>query len=550
MPARTICIAICLLAIRGTAAQVCSPVVKAFPSAEGYGANAIGGRSPLGTVIEVTTCADGNPPPTGSLRAAIEAAGPRFVVFRTGGTITLTRSLIITNPFITIAGQTAPGGGIALKNDGSITFPLLQVATHDVIIRYIRTRPGPDNSPNGSCCLDALSLNGNVSPSQPVFNVVVDHVSASWSVDELMEIFGDVHDVTVQWSIFSEGLFCSNHQKSIVPGGSGECPTGGPSHSRGITISALPEAQASPTNMTLHHNLIAHADIRYPNFTTAGLLDFSNNVLYDYRTRLAKIAEKRTGMGLVVEVDFVGNFADPGPESPATTQHMIEVDNSNDPNFDASIYSQDNVANPPALASLRPADAAYEVFSPHTLAPIVLSTAAQAKADVLSDAGATLPVRDAVDTRIVGDVLDGNRGMFIDDPSEVGGWPVLDAGTPPVDSDHDGMPDAWETDHGLNPASSADAMATAPNGYANLENYVNELAGDIIPIIGDVNNDGQISLLDLPRFVTALIDPSMCQADLSVCDFPKADVNGDGFVDGGDIEGFVTLLLGCASAIP
>ena len=179
----------------GTAAAI-----PAFPGAEGFGANSVGGRG--GRVIEVINLNDSGP---GSLRAAIEAEGSRIVIFRTGGTIELQSGLNIHNPFITIAGQTAPGGGITLRHDPSRnTGVSLGIWTHDVIVRYLGVRPGP--SIEESCCVDGVSIQGG-------HDIILDHVSASWAVDENVNSWYDPHDFTIQWSIISEGLYNSTHEQ-------------------------------------------------------------------------------------------------------------------------------------------------------------------------------------------------------------------------------------------------------------------------------------------------------------------------------------------------
>ena len=181
--------------------------VPAFPGAEGFGSASVGGRG--GTVIEVTNLNDSGP---GSFRAAVEATGPRIVVFRIGGTIELQSTVLLTNPFITIAGQTAPGGGIAIKNtlffnryedpSGS-----LDIRTHDVIVRHLRIRPGAGPAGTSGSECDAIQVYGNC------YNVMIDHCSLSWAVDENFSSWGNPHDFTVQWCIISEGLRNSVHSK-------------------------------------------------------------------------------------------------------------------------------------------------------------------------------------------------------------------------------------------------------------------------------------------------------------------------------------------------
>ena len=165
--------------------------IKAFPTAEGFGAKALGGRG--GAVIEVTNLDDSGP---GSLRDAVEQEGPRTIVFRVGGTIKVQRPIGIREPYITIAGQTAPGDGILISNLPVNEEPPLTVETHDVVIRYLRLRPGSSSEP--SCCVDALGL------MEGARNVMIDHVSLSWGVDEMLGASGDASDFTMQWSILSE----------------------------------------------------------------------------------------------------------------------------------------------------------------------------------------------------------------------------------------------------------------------------------------------------------------------------------------------------------
>ena len=183
---------------------------SAFPAAEGFGGNSVGGRG--GQVIEVTNLNDSGP---GSLRAAIDTEGPRIVVFRLGGTIELQSRLEITNPYITIAGQTAPGGGITLKTVPTYKKSAIKIETHDVIIRYIRSRPGPSSDISDS--LDALEITGG-------YNIIIDHSSFSWGTDEVIGIANDARDITIQWSIISEGLANvpddeDSHGKGLLLGG-------------------------------------------------------------------------------------------------------------------------------------------------------------------------------------------------------------------------------------------------------------------------------------------------------------------------------------------
>ena len=184
----------------------------AFPGAEGFGASTPGGRG--GRVIEVTNLNDNGP---GSLRACIAAIGPRICVFRVAGTIEVESRLDVWNPYLTIAGQTAPGGGITLKNAPANAQAPLGILTHDVIIRYIRSRSGPSQEPSSN--VDAITivhLADDEHPDEGVYNIVIDHASFSWATDEVVNIGADAHDITIQRSIISEGLHCSNHPEGCL----------------------------------------------------------------------------------------------------------------------------------------------------------------------------------------------------------------------------------------------------------------------------------------------------------------------------------------------
>ena len=235
----------CLFFLWGVVAvlapQICSAEknkVLAFPTAEGYGKYTVGGRG--GAVYEVTNLNDSG---EGSLRAAVEAEGPRTVIFRVSGTIDLKKPLRIRNPYITIAGQTAPGDGICIKR-----YPL-SIDADEVIIRYIRVRLGDETGAD----TDAVS-------SRRHKNIILDHVSASWSIDEAMSIY-ICENVTIQWCMITESLFDSNHVKGVHGFG-------------GIWGSNY---------STYHHNLIAHHSSRNPRWASGGgYNDYRNNVIYNW----------------------------------------------------------------------------------------------------------------------------------------------------------------------------------------------------------------------------------------------------------------------------
>ncbi|HSB15881.1 MAG TPA: right-handed parallel beta-helix repeat-containing protein [Bryobacteraceae bacterium] len=432
--------------------QSIQSAVKAFPEAEGFGAVAIGGRG--GQVIEVTNLNDSGP---GSLRACVEASGPRTCVFRIGGNIVLKSKLAVRSPYITIAGQTAPGGGITLRTDPVNSSGLVEIrdTAYDVVIRNIRIRPGPGSGAGND--LDAVTIMGS--------RVILDHVSASWGVDENVNSwYSTAHDITVQWSIVSEGLNNSTH-------------TEGP-HSKGMLLGSQ-----DAHSITAHHNLFAHNDERHPQVKTrtGGVVDVVNNVVYNWGQKAAYTDDSYG----IPPVNFVGNYYKPGANS---SLGMYEIHHRNAAGRGTELFVKGNIGphrlddSLPESEVVRPEDRGYIVATRHA-APLVTTQTAQVAFElVLAGAGASIALRcdgtgylrrDTVDTRIVTDVRNGT-GRIIDDPSQVGGWPVLEPGAGCVDVDRDGMPDVWESAHGFNPGLASDGAQDADgDGYTNLEEYLN-----------------------------------------------------------------------------
>lgn len=439
----------------------------AFPSAEGYGKNTVGGRG--GTVYEVTNLNDSG---KGSLRAAVEAKGPRTVVFKVSGTIILESALQIKNPNITIAGQTAPGDGICLRK-----WPLV-IGANEVIIRYIRVRFGNESGSDS----DAVS-------SRFTKNLILDHVSASWSVDETMSIY-HCENVTVQWCIISESLFNSNHIKGIHGFG-------------GIWGS---------DNSSYHHNLLADHSSRIIRFASGtGNTDYRNNVIYNWGYQSSYGGENQqvgTPQFNFSRVNMVANYYKPGPATqPGDVSYRIVNPSRRDVATDyGKWYVADNFmeGNPEVSANnwnggVQPqgGKADLEIVKANEAWPamaIKQQTAQEAYKLVLDNAGAILPKRDAVDLRIVSDarkgiatfegvtykqkktVLDPSKiSGIIDTPADVGGWPELKSTAAPLDTDHDGMPDAWEIKNKLNPNDATDGSKVAADGYTMLEKYLNSI---------------------------------------------------------------------------
>jgi pectate lyase len=425
------CLAACPLAATTRAADT----PPAFPGAEGFGTRTPGGRG--GRVRIVRALGDSGP---GSLREALAATGPRVVVFRVGGLITLTSPIEIAEPFLTIAGQSAPGDGICIRGHGIV------IRTHDVIVRHLRFRPGDVSGTE----VDGLSIGGGA------HDVIVDHCSAGWSVDESLSLAGDVRDVTVQWSLIAEALNRSVHRKGEHGYGSLMRANGG---------------------VTLHHNLWAHNDARNPrlgdNYVRPPFptFDVRNNVIYDY----GRVCSGMTGDRL--SANYVANYIRPGPSSEKTRGVIALTDTA-----EVVYHVAGNVVEGrPELSEndqrLFDKPGRFRLSPKLFDAPLVRTTgAAEALREVLAGAGATRPRRDAVDARVVREV-ETRGGRIIDSQRDVGGWPEYASATPPRDSDEDGMPDAWEKAHGLDPKDPRDAAAITKDGYTQIEAYLNELAG-------------------------------------------------------------------------
>jgi pectate lyase len=348
---------------------------------------------------------------------------------------------VIKQPYATIAGQTAPGDGICLRN---YTFV---IATHDVIVRYLRSRLGDLSRQEA----DSITLAAGAE------NVILDHCSATWSVDEALSLAGNVSNVTVQWCLIAEALNHSKHTKG--PHGYG----------------SLSRANGP---VTWHHNLWAHNNARNPRLgdnyghPPYPTFDVRNNVIYNY----GEIASGLT-QG-VLKVNYVANYIRPGPDSKALTPIHIGGPS------DLSFYIRDNVfeGNTAATADnsqffepvvINGRRQVQTVSEPFKGQPVTTYSARNAYDAVLRNVGASLPRRDSVDARIVVEVRR-RKGSIIDSQAQVGAWPELKSKAALVDSDNDGMPDSWEHRHGLNPHDAGDGASDRnSDGYTNLEEYLN-----------------------------------------------------------------------------
>ncbi len=427
--------------------------VTAFPGAEGAGMYTIGGRG--GDVYEVTNLNDSGP---GSLREAIEASGPRTVVFRVSGTIALESDLKIKSPYITIAGQTAPGDGICIKDH------TLYVNHNEVIIRYIRFRLG-----------DESGVESDATWGRYCKSVILDHCSASWSVDEGLSYYG-IDSLTVQWCLISESLYNSNHSKGA--------------HGYGGIWGG--------EDASFHHNLFAHHSSRNPRFaggqtSTCKNVDYRNNVIYNWGFNSAYGGEAGT-------INMIANYYKSGPATKSSVKYRICEPSGTAGRWyikDNYVVGSPNITNDNWAGGVQGSSAVKSIIGvdePFPFTTVTTQTAEEAFLSVLADVGATLPARDPIDARIISEVESGTatfegpgyeeiqnlsdtsiiRGI-IDSQNDVGGWPVLSSLAAPVDSDHDGIPDDWELKNNLNPNDDTDRNIVDDNGYTMLENYINSL---------------------------------------------------------------------------
>jgi hypothetical protein len=432
--------------------------IPAFPGAEGGGMYSFGGR---GGRVFVVGLEDSGP---GTFREACEAGGPRIVVFNVAGIIHLKSRLRIRAPYITIAGQTAPGDGVCIRG------ATVMIDTHDVVIRHMRFRRGETFVGDRDD-----SLGGN-----PIGNIMIDHVSASWGLDENMSMYRHMYlppgaeqalklptvNITIQNSISSEALDTYNHAFGSTIGGH---------------------------NSTFIRNLWANNTGRNPSIGMDGDFGFVNNVIFNWRHRTVDGGDHRS------RYQIINNYYKPGPITPqdAPIRHRIlkaearrgggipgefgkahvagNVVEGNDQ------ITRDNWTGGVQLDSVHDAETvlpALRVDEPMPMAHVTLLSAEEAYETVLAHAGATLPRRDPVDERTIESVRTGQVSYpegngIITDISQVGGYPDY-RGEPYTDSDGDGIPDWWETQYGLDPNDPADANGDINgDGYTNIEKYIN-----------------------------------------------------------------------------
>ncbi|MBN2698270.1 MAG: polysaccharide lyase [Bacteroidales bacterium] len=455
--------------------------IPAFPGAEGGGMYSFGGRG--GKVITITSLEDSGP---GTLREACEQGGARIVVFNVSGIIRIKTPIIIRAPYITIAGQTAPGDGVLVAGES------VWVNTHDVVIRHMRFRRGETNVGRRD---DALGGN-------PVGNILIDHVSASWGLDENISFYRHMYDpgngkrvklgtvnLTIQNSISSEALDTYNHSFGSTLGGE---------------------------NASFMRNIWANNTGRNPSIGWNGVFNFVNNVLFNWWHRTVD------GGDYTALYNIINNYYKPGPVTPENKPvgHRILKPETGRSELGRLVfgraYVDGNIVEGNEKVSADNWDGGVQVEDlpntgkyrdlirvdePFPMPFLTILPAEEAYEYVLENAGATFPKRDAVDERIINQVRTGEihypdsmevqtgseyirrrlpadsykMGIIID-PLQVGGYPEY-KGTPYRDSDGDGMPDAWEIKYkklGLDPNNPGDANVDCNgDGYTNIETYIN-----------------------------------------------------------------------------
>ncbi|MEP4533727.1 MAG: T9SS type A sorting domain-containing protein [Cyclobacteriaceae bacterium] len=451
----------CLVLFSGNA-QIQNTTPPAFPGAEGHGRFTTGGRG--GTVIHVTNLNDSG---TGSLRSAIQASGRRIVVFDVSGIIALNSELKINNGDITIAGQTAPGDGICLKN-----FPL-QVSADNVIIRYIRSRMG-----------DEKNVEGDAMWGRRRKDIIIDHCTLSWSTDECGSFY-DNENFTMQWCMLSESLRISVHGKGT--------------HGYGGIWGGQ--------KASFHHNVFAHHDSRNPRMNGSRytgkpeleLVDFRSNVIFNWGGNSGYAGEGGS-------FNFVNNYYKPGPATSSSVRDRIFApnpdngSNSNEAGVFGKFYVMGNYMNGSSAVTadnwlgIDPSgglsDDDVRADSEFDKGQITTHSAEDVLNIVVAHAGASLS-KDSHDTRIGTEIINGtnthlgsttgtSKPGLIDTQNDVGGWPTYNSAEAPQDTDQDGMPDDFEDANGLDKNDAGDNSAySLSDFYTNVEVYINSLVSEI-----------------------------------------------------------------------
>ena len=427
-----------------------SEAQPSFPGAEGFGAAATGGRG--GQVLKVTTLASSGP---GSLQWALDQQGPRIVVFDVSGVIE--GDVNILHGDVTIAGQTAPGGGITLHGR---LYAEYDASVRNIVVRFLRVRPPPLTAgSSGGDQYDGIQISLNSL-------VMLDHISVSWGSDETVDLY-EADDVTIQWSTIeessTEGHSEGEHNYGLINGPDGH-------------------------RISIHHNLFAHHKNRCPAVAN-GPADIRNNVVYDVRHAFV---HHNPASG---QFNIVGNTYREGPSADifpfyfddeaggsGNPQYYLHNNYIDDPS-DGSVLVDDPWADPSAhptfadmLGQGDGVSTEFDFSSEAGFVPVGTDEVMTAYDRVLAMAGA-FP-RDVVTVRTMDEVAQRSGSWGAHPPADL--MEGLAAGSAPSDADGDGMPDDWETAHGLDPASSGDTANVMASGYTAIEEYLNERAAEVL----------------------------------------------------------------------
>lgn len=408
--------------------------LPAFPGAEGFGAFTPGGRG--GQVLKVTNL---NPRGPGSLQAACSAKGPRIVVFDVSGVIP--GDVTIQHGDVSIMGQTAPGGGITIAGMLATRYNPPE-PINNLIVRFLRVRPPRARGSSG----DAIQFSQNQ-------GVILDHVSCCWACDETIDIYG-ARDVTIQW--------CSIEESAVVGHPEGR-------HNYGLI------SGPGGSRVSIHHNLFAHHARRCPAVAN-GPADIRNNVVYNFRDGLSHEGHKPNDLGF----NLVGNYYKRGPSDPkifpfcftGTVSYYLR-----DNFIDGVGMIQDPWAEADRLPGLKYYSGRGRKAPKEFAAPKVTTHSPQRAYELVLDQAGCFP-RDAVTRRIIGEVRTGTGKWGRREPDDLmqGLLPTQS----PLDTDGDGMPDAWERARGLHPNEPSDHRTTIKSGYTAIEQYCHELAAQAL----------------------------------------------------------------------
>lgn len=435
---------------------------KAFPQAIGFGTDTPGGRG--GQVIYVTNLNDSG---DGSLRSALTESGRRLVLFRVSGTITLKSDIRIKEPYLTVAGQTAPGEGVQIRG-GQI-----RIETHDVIFRYLKVRSGDLENSSTEENRDAITIN-NIDKA---YNIVIDHSTMIWGPDiGGLSFLNGTHDATVSYSIMGEGLYLSHHPEANLASNG---------HSMSMNITEL-DSSVPPRRITAHHNLLTSSADRNPRIIGGKNIDIVNNVIYNWKYS--------SSQGNPRSLNLINNVYIRGPMTSRVSAFFIWMPVVEDGGTlrEGTVYESGNVIEGFWSRRKGPSQVYTDtLFTPYSMSqedsPDIaydkVSQGAGANLQVSTAAGDFRAIRDGVDQRIIDNLLNRTGSFYngVDYDSVLGfraiTWPELKRGIAAIDEDLDGMPDVWEQRYFGNLQRGSPEKSREDydrDGYTDVEEYLNQ----------------------------------------------------------------------------